>query len=69
VNGNDGNIVETTPKWNQIATKVLVKNGAGALFGLAIKPGGTGGYFVNDNNNTLNRLPTHKNRHCKPCRE
>lgn len=56
VNGNDGNIVETTPKGNQIATKVLVINGAGALFGLAIKPGGTGVYFVNDNNNTLNLL-------------
>jgi hypothetical protein len=28
--------------------------GAGALFGLAVAPGGTGIYFVDDSENTLN---------------
>jgi len=30
--------------------------GAGTLFGLALGPGRSGIYFVNDGNNTLNRL-------------
>jgi hypothetical protein len=30
--------------------------GAGTLFGLAIVPGGTGVYFVDDGNNTLDLL-------------
>jgi hypothetical protein len=53
VNAGDGNIVETTPQGAQIATFTLVTNGAGALFGLAVTPGGSGIYFVNDNDNTL----------------
>ncbi len=48
VNGGDGNIVETTPSGRQIATKTLVANGAGDLFGLALAPKGRGVYFVND---------------------
>ena len=48
VNGADGNIVETTPAGHRIATKTLVANGAGDLFGLAVAPGPRGVYFVND---------------------
>jgi hypothetical protein len=57
-NGNDGNIVETTPGGKQIARK-LVDNtggtGAGCLFGLAIAPN-PGVYFVDDCSNTLDLL-------------
>ena len=34
VNGNDGNAVEITPAGKQVATKTLIKNGAGDLFGI-----------------------------------
>lgn len=58
VNGNDGFIVETTPAGKQIASALLDKSGsppgAGALFGLAVAPGGSGVYFVDDATNTLN---------------
>jgi hypothetical protein len=47
-NGGDGNIVETTPSGQTAAFKTLVPNGAGDLFGLAVAPGGSGIYFVND---------------------
>ncbi len=60
VNGNNGKIVETTPGGLQIANKFLDKSGsppgAGALFGLAIIPGGNGLYYVDDATNTLNVL-------------
>ena len=57
VNGNDGNIVETTPGGAQVAVKTLdTAFGAGTLFGLAIAPGGTGVIFVDDGFNTLNLL-------------
>ncbi len=60
VNGNNGKIVETTPSGTQIASKFLDTSGspkgAGALFGLAIIPGGKGVYFVDDATNTLNTL-------------
>lgn len=57
VNGNDGNIVETTPSGSQIAVKTLDSAfGAGTLFGLAIAPGGSGVIFVDDGFNTLNLL-------------
>ena len=60
VNGNDGFMVETTPFGAQVAAK-LVDNtgsppGAGTLFGLAVVPGGSGVYFVDDGSNTLNLL-------------
>jgi hypothetical protein len=56
-NGGDGNIVETTPAGSQlIALPADPKNGAGALFGLALAPGGKGLYFVDDGNNTLRLL-------------
>jgi hypothetical protein len=61
VNGLDGNIVETTPGGQQVATFTLddtpipgLDNGNGTLFGLAVAPGGTGVYFVDDGTNTLN---------------
>ncbi|MGO9788712.1 MAG: hypothetical protein ACLP8S_04030 [Solirubrobacteraceae bacterium] len=47
-NGGDGNLVETTPSGRQIATRTLVPNGAGDLFGLAVAPRGQGIYYVND---------------------
>jgi hypothetical protein len=63
VNGLDGNLVETTPAGDQIDLKTLDNTplppglpGNGTLFGLAIAPGGTGVYFVDDGTNTLNLL-------------
>lgn len=60
VNGNDGNVVETTPGGTQIDSKLLDASGsppgAGCLFGLAIVPGGKGVYYVDDCTNTLNVL-------------
>lgn len=60
VNGGDGNIVETTPAGVQADSKQLDSSGsppgAGALFGLAVAPSGSGVYFVDDATNTLNLL-------------
>ena len=60
VNGADGRIVETTPSGMQIASRFLDKSGtppgAGALFGLAVAPFGTGVYYVDDAVNTLRLL-------------
>jgi len=58
VNGGDGRLVETTPAGAQIATHYLDRTppaprGAGALFGLAVKPGGGGIYYVDNDSNTL----------------
>ena len=47
-NGADGRMVETTPGGRRAATRTLVANGAGDLFGLAVAPGGHGLYFVDD---------------------
>jgi hypothetical protein len=47
-NGADGNLVETSPAGVQVATKTLVPDGGGDLFGLAVVPHGRGLYFVND---------------------
>jgi hypothetical protein len=52
-NGNDGNVVEVTPQGKQVATKTLVKNGAGDLFGITVAPGGKELLFVNDGTNAL----------------
>jgi hypothetical protein len=54
VNGGDGNIVETTPHGTQTATTLIAPAGGGALFGLAVVPGGNGIYFVDDSENQLN---------------
>ena len=59
VNGDDGNMVETTPGGVQIAVKAVdVTNSpsGGTLFGLAISPDKEGVYFVNDGNNTIDLL-------------
>jgi DNA-binding beta-propeller fold protein YncE len=54
VNAGDGNIVETTPGGTQTASATIGPNGAGSLFGLAVMPGGSGIYFVDDSENQLN---------------
>ena len=63
VNGDDGKLVEITPFGAQIATRQLDSTvspgsppGAGALFGLAVKPGHRAVYYVDDATNTLNLL-------------
>ncbi len=60
VNGADGNIVETSPSGTQLTVMQLDGSGsppgAGALFGLAVAPGGSGVYFVDDATNTLDLL-------------
>ncbi len=60
VNAADGRIVETTPSGQQNGVRFIdvshSRNGAGTLFGLALAPGGSGIYFVDDGNNTLNVL-------------
>ncbi len=58
VNSGDGMIVESTlaggqPQWPSLDNSGSPP-GAGALFGLAIQPGGKGIYFVDDATNTLN---------------
>jgi plastocyanin len=56
-NGGDGNMVETTPEGQQVAEQTAdKKTGAGSLFGLVISPNGKRVYFVDDGENTLNRL-------------
>lgn len=60
VNGGNGRIVETTPGGVQIFSRFLnttgSPKGAGALFGLAVRPGGRGVYFVDDDLNALRLL-------------
>jgi DNA-binding beta-propeller fold protein YncE len=56
-NGGNGQIVESTPTGSQIEWPTVDGSGsppgAGALFGLAVQPGGKGVYFVDDATNTL----------------
>jgi hypothetical protein len=60
VNGGNGRIVETTPAGLQIFSRFLnttgSPKGAGALFGLAVRPGRGGVYFVDDDINALRLL-------------
>ena len=61
VNSGNGNLVEVTPFGAQIAVRRLDSSGgpppgAGALFGLAVKPGHRAVYYVDDATNTLNLL-------------
>jgi len=56
VNGNNGDAVEITPAGKQLATKALVKNGAGDLFGIIMAPAGSGILIVNDGTNALDEL-------------
>jgi hypothetical protein len=56
-NAGDGNILETTPSGQQIATiGGDGKAGAGSLFGLAIAPGGRTLAYVDDASNTVRLL-------------
>jgi hypothetical protein len=59
-NSQNGNLVEVRPNGKQVAVKMLDTSGspagAGALFGLAVAPGGRGVYFVDDATNTLDLL-------------
>jgi len=59
VNGGNGRIVETTPAGRQVFSRFLntmgSPKGAGALFGLAIRPRG-GVWFVDDDLNALRLL-------------
>jgi hypothetical protein len=60
VNGGNGKIVETTPAGAQIFSRFLDTSGspkgAGALFGLAVRPFSGGVYYVDDVANTLRLL-------------
>jgi hypothetical protein len=60
VNSGDGNLVEVTPSGFQIAVRTLDSSGsppgAGALFGLAVKPSHRAVYFVDDATNTFDLL-------------
>ena len=56
-NGGNGQLVETTlagqqPEWPSVDSSGSPP-GAGALFGLAVRPDGKGVYFVDDATNTL----------------
>jgi DNA-binding beta-propeller fold protein YncE len=57
-NSGDGNLVETTPKGQQVATKLVDSSGspagAGALFGLITVPRAV--WFVDDATNNFNLL-------------
>jgi hypothetical protein len=56
-NAGDGNIVETTPAGKQVVARTAdTKTGEGSLFGLVVTPDGSGVYFVDDGENTLNLL-------------
>jgi hypothetical protein len=59
-NGNNGLMVETTPKGRQIARKLVDRTGtpagAGCLFDLIPTPNSNGVYFVDDCTNTLDLL-------------
>jgi len=54
VNGNNGNAVEITPAGKQLATRTLIKNGAGDLFGIITTQ--TGLIIANDGTNALDQV-------------
>jgi hypothetical protein len=53
VNGNDGDAVEVSPEGKQVATRELINNGAGDLFGVTLAAGGQELLFVDDGTNAL----------------
>lgn len=56
-NAGDGNIVETTPAGSQLVARTAdTKTGPGSLFGLVVEPSGKGVLYVDDGENTLQRL-------------
>jgi hypothetical protein len=54
VNGNNGNAVEVSPAGKQVATRTLIKNGAGDLFGIISTQDGL--LIVNDGTNALDQV-------------
>ncbi len=60
VNAGNGHMVEISINGAQLSARFVdvshSRNGAGTLFGLAIAPGASGIYYVDDGNNTLNLL-------------
>ena len=56
VNGNNGNAVEITPAGQQVATRTLIKNGAGDLFGIITTQTGDGLIVANDGTNALDAV-------------
>jgi hypothetical protein len=48
VNGADGNLVQTRPGGGFVASRTLIADGGGDLFGIALTPNRRGLYFVND---------------------
>ena len=54
VNGNNGNAVEITPAGRQVATKTLIKDGAGDLFGIITTRRGL--LIANDGTNALDQV-------------
>jgi hypothetical protein len=54
-NGLDGLLVETSPHGSQVA-RFDTGLGGGSLFGIAVKPGGSGLYLVDDGSNHLDLL-------------
>jgi hypothetical protein len=53
VNGNNGNAVEITPADKQVATKTLISDGAGDLFGITTTRDGL--LIANDGTNALDK--------------
>jgi hypothetical protein len=53
VNGNNGNAVEISPAGKQVATRMLIKNGAGDLFGIITTQRGL--LIANDGTNALDQ--------------
>jgi hypothetical protein len=59
LNGNNGNAVEVTPTGTQVATRTLIKNGAGDLIGVAMTADDQGIEVGNDGANVLDLcMPT-----------
>ena len=53
VNGNNGDAVEISPAGKQVATRMLIKNGAGDLFGIITTQRGL--LIANDGTNALDQ--------------
>jgi hypothetical protein len=56
VNGNNGDAVEITPAGRQLATRTLIRNGAGDLFGVITTRSGDGLIIANDGTNALDEF-------------
>jgi DNA-binding beta-propeller fold protein YncE len=54
VNGNNGNAVEISPAGKQVATRMLIENGAGDLFGIITTQRGL--LIANDGTNALDAV-------------